>query len=105
MFPSVQASPGDVLYPHVLTLLNFHGPYNPYEPLPTAITYGKLSMTLKTSQMLCQNLRFLELLSAAMSRAAVMQVSWTASNDLVCLFIHSFLSTFERIWHHLLLKW
>lgn len=44
--------PGEVLHPHVLTLLNFHGPYNPYEPPPTATTCGKLSMTLKTSQML-----------------------------------------------------
>lgn len=44
--------PGEVFHPHVLTLLNFHGPYNPYEPPPTATTCGKLSMTLKTSQML-----------------------------------------------------
>lgn len=40
-----------VLYPHVLTLLNFHAPYNPYEPPPTT-TCGKLSMTLKSGQML-----------------------------------------------------
>lgn len=23
-------------YPHVLTLLNFHGPYNPYKPPPNS---------------------------------------------------------------------
>lgn len=99
LFPSLQVSPGDVLYPHVLTLLNFHGPYNPYNTPPTAITDGKLSMTLKTSQ----SLWFLMLLLAARTPAAVMQVSWMALKRF-CLFVyfrhgtwHSFESTLEWI--------